>query len=155
MSAYFFCVVRPALRRHTDVRADENRAEPGLVRITACVLRLSMHALSPGMRMALGFLRTATFPALRVLELKFQGCLSLPHFDPFEGTTASGTADDEEYAITATLAAQVCSVTVVLDSVQILYHTQRFLQLFCEVDRLQKLSFRHGPHLRREDCAKV
>jgi hypothetical protein len=146
--------VRPALYRCADAQADERRAEPGLVRITACVLRLSTPAQALSVRMTLGFLRTATFPALRVLELKFQGCLSLTYFDPFEGTTASGTADDEEYAITATLAAQVCSVTVVLDSVQILYHTQRFLQLFCEVDRLQKFSFRHGTHLRKEDCAK-
>jgi hypothetical protein len=112
-----------------------------------------MHALSPGLRMALGFLRTTAFPALRVLELKFQGSLSLPHFDPFEGSAAGGTADDEEYAIPAALAAQVRSVTVILDSVQVLYHTQRFLQLFHEVDRLQKLSFCLGTDLRKEDCA--
>jgi hypothetical protein len=113
--------------------------------------------------MALDLLRTTALPALRMLELTFIGFKRTPHtdeedrliyFDPFEGAAVDDTSDDEEYTISAALAAQVCEVKVTLENVKVLYHARRFLQLFREVEELNKLRLYHDTDLRKEDCAK-
>jgi hypothetical protein len=114
--------------------------------------------------MALDLLHTAALPALRILELTFIGFERTPHrdeedrlryFDPFEGAAVGDTSDDEEYTISAPLAAQVYEVKVTLENVKVLYHARRFLQLFREVDELNKLRLYHDTDLRKEDCAKL
>jgi hypothetical protein len=110
--------------------------------------------------MVLDFLQASTLPALRVLEIKFQGRECLPlrdgnalevYFNPFEVTAAGGAASGEDYAFPAALAEQVCEVTVILDCVQVLYQAPRFLQLFREVVRHKKFHLRHHEGLRQED----
>jgi hypothetical protein len=107
--------------------------------------------------MMLDFLRTAAFPALRELELSFLRSLGSHLYDDyqyyFEPFGDTGGTDDEDCTTLAVLAAQVREVTVTLDSIAILFHSRRFLDLFREVDRLGKLRLRHNTDLEKVEAA--